>query len=528
MNYKIITSTLLILLSTTLSFSQYSAKMDSTFNNDGELVQSYLLSYNSIIAAKALPDSTLIYSILTVGGSSPTALIKLKFDGTIDSSFAINGILNYSIGGTGTTVYEIEKFGNNLFLSGKVNRDKFVTKIDFNGKIDSTFGTNGSTSVNYSTPIVSSTNSFAMDKIGNIYFGARRTSLSSGITEIIITKLNGVTGLIDNTFGTSGQAFFNLSTGAISAFSDLIVDSAQNIIASCCGSNTTNNVSLVIKFNPNGTLNTSFNGTGFAQYTFPGADVFQVATNKLEVDKNKIIVIGSYLTSGNPSTFVMKIKPDAKFDSTFATNGKLLYSNGAYKCRPSDNLILSDKRILISGTAGLGSTDSYVSLLMLHPNGTVDNSFAANGMFLNQMGTRWESNGSKCLSKYPDNRVFIGGSSSDCNTGICYFTPSMSRVVFDTAFIDVIDTTNHAGIFELNKQQDLDFYPNPIVAGSTIKFNTNQLINKVEVYSINGSLVFSTNLSSTSFKLPSEIKKGLYMVSFSSENSKITKKLIVE
>lgn len=522
----------IFLLINTSNFSQYKSKLDSSFLSVGEYYDNYLNTYHSIVAAQALSDSSLVYVAQVVAGSGPSVIIKLKNNGEIDSSFALNGKLSYTINGTAPTVLGIEKFNNKLYLSGKVSQNKFVTRITTQGKIDSTFGTNGTTSINYGTPVVDITNSFALDKMGNCYLGARTVNLSTSITQITITKLVNSTGLVDNSFGTLGKASFSLPTGAISSFSDITIDTSQHIIAACCGSNTGNNVVLLVNFNNNGTLNTSFNSTGYKEYTFPSADNFQVATNKLETDGNKIIVVGDYLVGGNPRLFVMKVKHTGSYDSTFATNGILHYSNGTYHCKANENCLTVDSSILIGGAVGYG-INSDIALLKINKNGTIDSSFAQNGMFLNRMGTRWETNTAYCLSQYDDGRIFLGGRSTDCDQATCYFTASMSRVIYDTTVTIINDTTlndtvNHTSINENIQLEEFLLYPNPCKAGNKLSFNSNYNIENIEIYSTQGKLMFSKKINNhNSFQIPTKIKSGLYFIVFKTTNKQIVEKLKV-
>ena len=426
---KTIFLTVFLFSLTSSFFTQHTAKLDSSFLTIGEFWDGYLNQYHSIISSAALPDSTLVYVAQITAGSGPSAMIKLKNDGTIDSTFGTNGKMTYTINGSAPTVKAIKLFNGKLYLSGKVGRDKFVTRINTNGTIDNTFGVSGSRTINYSTPIVDITNSFAMDTSGNSYIGARFTNLTTSITELSVTKINS-SGNVVTSFGSSGRASFILPTGAVSALSDLAIDSSQRIIAAACGSNTGNNVVLIVKFNQNGTLYTGFNSTGYKEWTFSGADTYQVATNEILADNDKIIVAGEYLVSGSPNAFVFKLKPNGDYDSTFANNGTLLYQNGSLDINFSDAAFSPNKSIMISGAAGYG-TGSHISLLKIKPNGVIDSTFATNGMFLNQVGTRWEKNVAECLSVYQDGRVFLGGNSSDCDQTLCYFTSSMSKVRFD-------------------------------------------------------------------------------------------------
>lgn len=521
---------LFLLLSTGIFsnyYSQYRSELDSSFLTVGEYYNNYLASYHSIVASESLPDSTLVYVAQITAGSGPSAMIKLKHDGSIDSSFATHGKLTYTINGSSPTVLGIKYYSGKLYLSGKVNRDKFVTRITPLGKIDSTFGTHGSTTIAYGTPIVDISNSFAMDKNGNCYLGARITNLTTSVTEIVISKILNTTGLIDNSFGTLGKASFNLPTGAISTFTDLAIDSSQHIIAACCGSNTGNNVVLLVSFNANGSLNTSFNLTGYKEYTFTSADNFQVASNKLETIGDKIIVIGDYLIGGDPKVFLMKIKKSGVYDSTFATNGTLVYSNGSLKCTATENCLTADSSILIAGGASYG-IGSHCSLLKINKNGTIDSSFALNGMFLNQMGIRWEKNAVLSLSQYADGRVFLGGNSSDCDQGACHFTSSMARVKTDSVTSgEVIDTVQTSGISEHNIELELTFFPNPVQTGQKLYLPNNQQIDKLEIFALTGQKILSIQSPSKSVHIEQLTPPGAYFIQFTVGHTLVTKKLLI-
>ena len=105
-------------LTITHSFSQSPAKLDSSFLTIGEFWDGYLNQYQSIIASEALPDSTLVYVAQVTASTGASVMIKLKNDGTIDSTFAINGKLSYTIGGIVPTVKNI-KFYNGKYIDWK-------------------------------------------------------------------------------------------------------------------------------------------------------------------------------------------------------------------------------------------------------------------------------------------------------------------------------------------------------------------------------------------------------------------------
>ncbi len=508
--------------------SQVPAKLDSSFLSIGEFWDGYLNQYQSIVASVSLPDSTLVYVAQITAGTGPSAMIKLKTDGSIDSSFGTSGVFTYQINGVSPAVKGIHYVAGKLYLSGKLGREKFVTRININGSIDATFGNFGSRTINYATPIVDITNSITFDQFNNCFIGARFTDLASSVTKLTVTKID-TNGNIALGFGTSGRADFVLPSGSVSAFSDLAIDSNQNIIAAACGSSAGNNVVLLVKFNQNGVLDNGFNSLGYKEWSFQGADTYQVATNEILTDKNKIIVAGEYLVSGILNAFVFKLKPNGEYDSTFATNGVLNYHNSGLNINFSEILYSSNGELFISGSAG-NTTDSYFSLLKLLPDGTIDSVFANNGMFLNQVGMRWESNGAECMTVYKDDKVFLGGNSSDCDGGTCYFTSSMCRII--TKLEEISDTTTsdttHTSIEDFEKLgSNVVLFPNPLKKGEKLYIKSKAVVKNVKIYSLTGKEL-KTSLRNNSIQIQDITQPGIYIALVQTGDIQLHQKIIIQ
>ena len=147
------------------------------------------------------------------------------------------------------------------------------------------------------------------------------------------------------------------------------------------------------------------------------------------------------------------------------------------------------------------------------------------------MGVLWETNTANCLSQYPDGRIFLGGRSTDCDMGTCYYTSSMSRLVYDSAgsiIVDTLvnDTVSHASIQETSLLDNLILYPNPIQTGNLITFNSLAVIENIEIYSALGRIVYSKNINGiNTIRLPDNFKSGLYFIVFKSSRNQIVKKI---
>ena len=136
------------------------------------------------------------------------------------------------------------------------------------------------------------------------------------------------------------------------------------------------------RFNPNGSLDTSFSGDGIWTTNWGGSGgAYCVA---LQAD-GKILVGG---TGGTLYRFVLaRLTADGEPDLTFGTTARVMFTGelefqGANSMRQVD--VLPDGKILVSG-----STDrfgwSYLSLSRFNPNGSFDTSFDGNGQLMTLM-----------------------------------------------------------------------------------------------------------------------------------------------
>lgn len=97
--------------------------------------------------------------------------------------------------------------------------------------------------------------------------------------------------------------------------------------------------------------------------------------------------------------------------------------------------------------------------------------------------------------------------------------PNLGEVIFDPFECGVL------GIAE-NTIENFSFYPNP--TKNEINFNNIFSFEKVEIYGIQGSLIFSKGISEGQNTLPINLPAGLYFVNFSNDSQTVTKKMIVE
>ena len=130
----------------------------------------------------------------------------------------------------------------------------------------------------------------------------------------------------------------------------------------------------VVRFNPDGTLDTSFGTGGNVTITIPAAKSFGTDV-ALQVDGK--IVVGARTWDNVSGNFVLaRLNVNGSFDSSFGTNGVVVADSGGSDV--SASLLIDDAgKIYLAG-----DSDNNFSIARFNTDGTLDTSFATGGWFM--------------------------------------------------------------------------------------------------------------------------------------------------
>jgi uncharacterized delta-60 repeat protein len=242
-------------------------------------------------------------------------LIRLNSNGTLDNTFGIGGTVTYN--GPSNGVDWIPENGNSLALQpdGKIvvvgsslnwiNWDVLVLRFNSNGTLDNTFGTEGA--VTYNSPANSDDfgNGVALQGDGKVVVVGERFSWSS-YWDALLLRYNS-NGTLDTTFGTGGAVTYNgPSNDDDYAYGvALQKDGKIVVVGGSYYSWTSLGDALVLRYNSNGTLDTNFGTGGVVTYNGPtnGDD----CAAGLVLQKNRIIVVGCTYNGVNNDVLIFAL-----------------------------------------------------------------------------------------------------------------------------------------------------------------------------------------------------------------------------
>lgn len=277
--------------------------LDTDFGTNGYAVTGFEnLSYDTGEAIKIQNDGKILvggYSsqhyLSSSNSSTDFAVVRYFPNGTIDTSFGTNGKFTYNFGthvvpfqgpysSDFLTSIDINSFGK-IILAGDTTVDetfedfsKFgLICLDADGTLDTSFGSNGQKVIDFGQlGYMQNLKLTDDDKI--IATGNHRytTDGTNNFAKIVLVKLL-ANGNFDAGFGNNGIVLANRdSSNLIDLANDLNILPDGKII--CFGTTPDPTVTmgnfLLIRFNTNGIIDTTFNGIGYKTVDFDNSDTY--------------------------------------------------------------------------------------------------------------------------------------------------------------------------------------------------------------------------------------------------------------
>jgi uncharacterized delta-60 repeat protein len=196
--------------------------------------------------------------------------------------------------------------------SGDRANDVAIARLTDEGRLDSTFSGDGTTTVQLAAP--AEVRGVALDGAGRIVVGG---STASGLTAIRLTP----DGTPDPTF--SGDGIATVAAGGAASGGDLALTQSGSIIVGGSGCDASGACHFAVaRLTSSGTPDTAFSGDGVAQTSFP-SDYAAVRSVALAPDGS--VVAGGY--TGPGYTALARYEPDGELDPAFGGGGRAVISD---------------------------------------------------------------------------------------------------------------------------------------------------------------------------------------------------------
>jgi uncharacterized delta-60 repeat protein len=398
--------------------------------------------------------------------------------------------------------------------------DMLLLRLNANGTLDSTFGTNGSVVADFS-PRDDYGQAMTLQADGKILVSGSITDTVTYFSTPVVVRFN-ENGIIDNSFGTNGIASYPAIEGD-NELTSIIIQDDKKIVAAGHYSNVLGGFNdfdiFLIRLDTNGVFDSSFGTGGVVKTSLNGGvdDCFG-----LSQDNNGDLVVCGFTTLPVTLTLdmvLLKYNSSGTLVPGFGTGGVVTFNNSDEDVA-LDIEIQSDNKIVLGGTSGLSFLGPRpMALWRYQSNGTLDSTFGNNGFVTTSVFP--DQQDINAIAIQADDRIVAAGKTNNGTT-------------LDIAVLRYNNDLSTA-VNALNLTENLHLFPNPAVASSTIilksihNFKTSC---QVKITDLSGKIIAAyPNLKSQNetlqIQLPSNIVSGFYFVSVSDATSKQVQKLIV-
>jgi uncharacterized delta-60 repeat protein len=210
-------------------------------------------------------------------------------------------------------------------------------------------------------------------------------------------------GTLDNSFDEDGKVVSPISAG-----NDIInavviqTDGKIVVVGETYANSSLDHDFLIARYNDNGTLDNSFNGTGFVITSF-GLKNDWAAAVALQTD-GKIVVAGHTNTGTYYDFALARYNTDGTLDNSFDGDGKLTTDFNGSNDEINALCIQGDGKIVAAGYCTVQGWD--FALARYNSDGSLDTSFDGDGKAITPIGT---DDVAKALSLQSDGKIVAGG-----------------------------------------------------------------------------------------------------------------------
>lgn len=491
---------LLILLVFSNDSKAQAGSLDSTFSNDGILIDevgSYTISQAVDIALNADGKLVVVCHVWN-GSTNDIAVTRYNSDGTLDTSFGDEGIKVFILSSILSIMTDIQiQTDGKIILAGFMDSgagdalDMTIIRLNEDGSLDSSFSGDGIQTIDINGDA---------DYVMAIKIQPDGKIVAAGYTGLFDSDFALMrllpNGNLDPSFNGTGIVTYDFGSPFDRGYAVDLMPDGRIIIAGSMSNGQSEDLA-VIRYNDNGTFDSTFSNDGILTLSFSSGNdnCFGVS---VQPDGKMVFIGTAYLTFSTNQISAARLNTDGSLDNTFSDDGIQLIGSGNNMDWGSDLVIQPNGKILIAGmTAPQGYTD--FSLVRLESNGSLDASFGIGGFVSTPLNTDGDSPSAMVLQN--DGKVILVG--------------QVSYESIDAVKLAAVrylgNSESNVSIPNSNELKEPIIYPSPCQDQITIKLNeTNNTNSIIYIYNALGQIVMQKKFSTDETILKFDLPNGFY------------------
>src|SRR6266545_965702 len=300
-------------------------------------------------------------------GGDHFALVRYNPDGSLDTSFGSGGVVTTAIGpyGDAARAVALQPDGK-LVAAGKAGTLIALTRYNPDGSLDTGFGVGGKVTTSIAAP-GSEAYALALQPDGKLVAAGRTWEENQGkiMSMFALVRYN-PNGSRDTSFGSEGLVWWPLYDSSARAFALALQPDGK------LGAAGPPNFTLV-RYNPDGSLDTSFGVGGRVTTAIESAS--EAHALALQPD-GKLVAAGK---GGNHFALV-RYNPNGSLDTSFGSGGVVTTAIGAYGDGAFALALQPNGKLVAAGYASPTKFPDYFAVVRYNPDGSVDRTFGADGI----------------------------------------------------------------------------------------------------------------------------------------------------
>ena len=296
--------------------------------------------------------------------------------GDLDTSFGTNGIVTTQLGAE-VNIHSLSDVA--IQADGKIiavghsgpssNVDVMLARYNVNGSLDTTFGAGGIVKTDF-FGFWDSAHAVAIQTNGKIVVGGPAHLSDASSANLMLARYN-ADGTLDTTFGSGGIVTNDYGY----RIPDIAIQPNGRIVAVVQSGSSSN--FIVLRYNANGSLDTSFDADGIVETDFNSNNDI---AHSVTIQSDNRILVGGVAGSGSSRFAMARYNVDGSLDLTFGTAGKVTADVSGIEddSEARKITILPNGRILLAGSVEIGDSVG-LALARFNSNGSLDTTFGFSG-----------------------------------------------------------------------------------------------------------------------------------------------------
>lgn len=477
---------------------------DPNFGNNGVLISNFLSG--SVANSVAIQTDGKI--LITGSNNYNLFLARFTKEGTLDSTFNYNGyLLNSYFDGFNQAYSMALQPDGKILVCGRahygLNDAMLILRFTSLGEPDSTFNLNGILLLNLTTG-TDEARCISIQQDGKIVIsGGSMTVINQ--THVVVVRLN-ENGTLDLTFNGSGVVNILASENGSNGYSHVIQNDGKIVIGSFTWANYNHDI-VLIRLDSLGNLDSTFGTNGI---TIRGSINIEEIGDDIAIQSDGKILVGGHSVH---ALGIYRFNNNGSIDDNFAVNGKFEYDYSVNLDNVNSIIVQPDGRILAVGFGNynllilrLGFSAVPVELSLFTAK------YESNSILIRWETLSENSNLGFYVEKSLDSKNWfqIGFVNGNLTTTEKHDYKFNDQSLFFPSYyrlrqIDANGDSNLSNIVEINDQQltnskmfSIDnVYPNPFNPSTNISINLpNNGDVTLKIYSILGELICEYKYSS--------------------------------